>query len=101
MMDEPLDRYDELGLVARQGNRIMRFSPFNAYAARDGWVTIGVVTREDWASLLGVMGREDLAAHPDFGRVEWRIVHNDEVDRLVLRPDPDHVAVRVDDGTDG
>ena len=83
MMDEPLDRYDELGLALRQGNRIMRFSPFNAYAARDGWVTIGVVTREDWESLLEVMGREDLAAHPDFGRVEWRIVHNDEVDRLV------------------
>jgi crotonobetainyl-CoA:carnitine CoA-transferase CaiB-like acyl-CoA transferase len=83
MMDEPLDCYGELGLALRQGNRIMRFSPFNAYAARDGWVTIGVVTREDWESLLGVMGREDLAAHPDFGRVEWRIVHNDEVDRLV------------------
>jgi len=83
MMDEPLDRYGELGLALRQGNRIMRFSPFNAYAARDGWVTIGVVTRGDWESLLKVMGREDLAVHPDLGRVEWRIVHNDEVDRLV------------------
>lgn len=83
MMDEPLDRYGELGLALRQGNRIMRFSPFNAYAARDGWAAIGAVTREDWAALSRAIGRAELAAHPDFGRVEWRIVHNDEVDRIV------------------
>jgi len=31
MMDEPLDCYPELGLAMRQGNRIMRFSPFNTF----------------------------------------------------------------------
>jgi len=83
LMDEPLDRYAKLGLAARQGNRIMRFSPFNAYPARDGWVTIGVVTPSDWQALVKTMGREDLAEHPDFRRVSWRIVHNDEVDEIV------------------
>lgn len=83
MMDEPLERYGELGLALRQGNRIMRFSPFNAYAARDGWVAIGAVTREDWEALSRAIGHAELAAHSDFGRVEWRIVHNDEVDRIV------------------
>jgi len=83
MMDEPLDAYDQLGLAARQGNRIMRVSPFNAYRAQDGWLTLGAATHADWLALLGVMGREDLREHPDFGRVEWRVPHNDEVDRVV------------------
>jgi formyl-CoA transferase len=83
MMDEPLDSYEALGLAARQGNRIMRFSPFNAYRASDGWITLGVVTRDDWHGLLAAMGREDLRKHGDWSRVEWRIRHNDEVDRVV------------------
>jgi formyl-CoA transferase len=48
VLDEPVDSYERLGLAARQGNRIMRFSPFNAYRARDGWVTLGAATHEDW-----------------------------------------------------
>jgi len=83
MMDEPLDAYETLGLAARQGNRIMRFSPFNAYRAKDGWLTLGVVTREDWHALLDAMGRADLRSHPDWSRVEWRIRNNAEVDRMV------------------
>lgn len=83
MMDEPVDSYEKLGLAARQGNRIMRVSPFNAYRAKDGWVTLGAATHADWLALLGVMGREDLRQHPDFSRVEWRVPHNDEVDRIV------------------
>lgn len=83
MMDEPLDCYERLGMPARQGNRIMRFSPFNTYRARDGWVAIGVATDIEWDRLATVMGREDLRTHPDFTRVEWRIRNNDEVDRLL------------------
>ena len=47
LFDEPLDCYERLELPLRQGNRIMRFSPFNAYPTRDGAVTIGVATRQD------------------------------------------------------
>jgi crotonobetainyl-CoA:carnitine CoA-transferase CaiB-like acyl-CoA transferase len=83
MMDEPLDAYEKLGLAARQGNRIMRVSPFNAYRAKDGWVTLGAATHADWLGLLRAIGREDLSTHADFSRVEWRIPHNDEVDRIV------------------
>lgn len=83
MMDEPLDAYEKLGLAARQGNRIMRFSPFNAYRAKDGWVTLGVVTKADWLGLLQAMGREDLRGHADWSRVEWRIRNNEVVDRIV------------------
>lgn len=83
VMDEPVDSYAQLGLAARQGNRIMRFSPFNAYRAKDGWITLGAATHDEWLALLGAIGREDLRAHPDFSRVSWRIPHNAEVDRLV------------------
>ena len=34
-------------------------------------------------ALAAAIGRAELAEHPDFSRVSWRIVHNDEVDRLV------------------
>lgn len=83
MMDEPLDSYGKLGLAARQGNRIMRFSPFNAFRAKDGWLTLGAVTNGDWLALLRAMGREDLRGHPDFERVEWRIMNNEAVDAIV------------------
>lgn len=83
MMDEPLDCYEQLGVSLRQGNRIMRFSPFNAFPASDGWVVIGVATDADWRRLLGALGREDLLEHEDFARVSWRIVNNDAVDAIV------------------
>lgn len=83
VMDEPVDSYQRLGLAARQGNRIMRFSPFNAYRARDGWLTLGAATHEDWLALLRTLGRDDLRDDPDFSRLDWRIPHNGEVDRLV------------------
>ena len=97
MMDEPLDCYEALGLAPRQGNRIMRFSPFNAYAARDGWVAIGAVSREDWHGILKTIGREDLCADPQMNSVEWRIAHNEGIDAMIAlwtrtRPIADIVA---------
>ena len=95
MMDEPLDCYEKLGLAARQGNRIMRFSPFNTYRACDGWVAIGAVTPSDWQALAATIGRADLAEHSDFGRVSWRIVHNEEVDRLVSAWAGEHTVAEI------
>ena len=83
MMDEPLDCYESLGLDLRQGNRIMRFSPFNAYRAKDGWITIGTTTPTEWNELVGVMGREELASDPDYSQMAWRLAHNEEVDALI------------------
>jgi crotonobetainyl-CoA:carnitine CoA-transferase CaiB-like acyl-CoA transferase len=83
LMDEPLDCYAALGLAPRQGNRIMRFSPFNAYRAADGWVALGAATAEEWNALARAIGREELRAHPEFDRVGWRLAHNDEVDAVL------------------
>jgi len=95
MMDEPLDCYARLGLAERQGNRIMRVSPFNSYRARDGWVALGAATPEDWRAIAAAIGRADLAEHRDFSRVSWRIVHNAEVDRLVSAWTREHAVDEI------
>jgi CoA:oxalate CoA-transferase len=83
MYDEPWDCYETLGLPFRQGNRIMRFSPFNTYHAADGIVAVGAATDADWINLLEVMGREDLKNEPTYMDRGWRISNNAVVDDVV------------------
>ncbi|MEQ8708199.1 MAG: CoA transferase [Rhodospirillales bacterium] len=81
--DEPWDCYEALGLPYQQGNRIMRFSPFNTYTAADGQVALGAATQKDWIALLDLMGRDDLKSDTGFMDTGWRILNNDTVDRVV------------------
>ena len=84
IFDEPIDCYQRLGVQTRQGNRIMRFSPFNVYRAIDGWVAIGTATHAEWLTLLDTMGQGDLPRErPEFLQASWRIANNDEVDAVV------------------
>jgi crotonobetainyl-CoA:carnitine CoA-transferase CaiB-like acyl-CoA transferase len=83
VLDEPLDCYNRLGLQLRQGNRIMRFSPFNTYPTRDGTVAIGAATDEDWLALLKVMNRLDLAQDERFMSTGWRVKNNAQIDSIV------------------
>jgi formyl-CoA transferase len=83
MYDEPWDCYAAMGLPLRQGNRIMRFSPFNTYPAADGVVALGAATAADWLNLLELMGRDDLRAEPGFMDAGWRIANNAAVDEVV------------------
>lgn len=83
IFDEPLDCYAQLNLEPQQGNRIMRFSPFNTYRTSDGWIAIGAATNAEWIALLDVMDRADLKTHPDWSRVGWRIENNASVDALI------------------
>lgn len=85
IFDEPLDCYPQLGLQPQQGNRIMRFSPFNAYRTSDGWVTIGAATNDDWLSLLDVMDRADLKEDLNLMSVGWRLANNAKVDEVVAQ----------------
>ena len=83
--DEPIDCYDRLDLAPRQGNRIMRFSPFNIFRARDGWVAIGAATNTEWLALLDAMGRADLKDDAGMMDIGWRIVNNARVDEAVTQ----------------
>lgn len=83
LFDEPLDCYERLGLDYRQGNRVMRFSPFNTFPTRDGWIVIGCGTEAMWRALCSAMGRDDLVGHCDWSRMAWRVANNDQVEDLV------------------
>ncbi|MBT5498636.1 MAG: CoA transferase [Alphaproteobacteria bacterium] len=83
IFDEALDIYDDLGMDFQQGNRIMRFSPFNAYPTQDGWLVIGIGHDAMWRSLCTLIERADLGDHPDWGRMDWRVAHNDQVDAVL------------------
>lgn len=83
LFDEPIDCYARLGLAPRQGNRIMRFSPFNVYPATDGWVAIGTATHDEWLALLDAIGRSELRGDANMMNVAWRIVNNAAVDEIV------------------
>jgi crotonobetainyl-CoA:carnitine CoA-transferase CaiB-like acyl-CoA transferase len=83
VLDEPLDCYADLGMDRRQGNRIMRFSPFNTYSTRDGTIALGAATNEDWLALLRVMDRLDLAQDEKFMNTGWRVGNNAVIDAIV------------------
>ena len=85
IFDEPIDCYERLNLALRQGNRIMRFSPFNVFQASDGWVAIGAATHSEWLALLEAMGRSDLKDDVNMMQIGWRIVNNAEVDAVVTQ----------------
>ena len=85
IFDEPIDCYETLDLAPRQGNRIMRFSPFNIFRAKDGWVAIGAATHGEWLALLDAMGRADLKDDKGMMDIGWRIVNNDAVDAVVTQ----------------
>jgi formyl-CoA transferase len=83
LFDEPLDCYARLGQTAQQGNRIMRFSPFNAYRTADGSITIGIALEAEWRALIELMGRPELARDPRFCDVAARIACNEDIDAIV------------------
>src|SRR5262249_12556219 len=67
----------------RQGNRIMRFSPFNTYPTRDGAIALGAATNDEWLAVLRAIDRMDLAQSEEWMNMGWRVSHNAEVDAIV------------------
>lgn len=83
IFDEPLDCYEQLNLPLRMGNRIMRFSPFNSFRTRDGWIVVGAATTEHWHSILRAIDREELIGDARFEETTERLSRNDEVDTII------------------
>ena len=83
LYDEPWDCFGELGLEKRQGNRIMRFSPFNFYSAADGGIEFRAATEKDWLAITDMIGREDLRTNPTFSNLGNRIKNADQIDHIV------------------
>ena len=83
LYDEPWDCFEALGLKKRQGNRIMRFSPFNCYAGKDGTVVLGAASEKDWISILKMIGQTDLQYEDKFSTISKRIENNSEIDTVI------------------
>ena len=83
LYDEPWDCFEALGLKKRQGNRIMRFSPFNCYAGKDGTIVLGAASEKDWVSILRMIGQSDLQYEDKFSSISKRIENNSEIDTII------------------
>jgi formyl-CoA transferase len=97
VLDESPDVWEALGIGPRQGNRLPRGSPFNAYPTADGWIAIGTATEVEWSRLLDAVDRADLRGDADFMSRAWRIANNGRVDAVVAawtaeRPTAEAVA---------
>ncbi len=70
---------------ARTANRHggLGLAPYNAYRARDGYVTIMCVTTGHWGNLVRAMGRAELAESPRYIDHAARSSLMEEVDALV------------------
>jgi CoA:oxalate CoA-transferase len=69
----------------RTGNRHggMAESPYNVYAASDGFIAVLCVGETHWQSLLQALGRYDLKDDPRFSTLKERVERMEEVDSIV------------------
>lgn len=67
------------------GNRYPAMCPHNNYPCQDDdkWVSIGVKTEEEWASLCQAMGKPELSRDPRFGDKFLRMKNVVELDNLI------------------
>ncbi len=70
---------------ARTGNRHggLAVSPYNVYAASDGYVVLNSPTDIHFRAICGVMGRPEIAEDPRYATREARVAHMYEVDALI------------------
>jgi len=70
---------------ARTGNRHggLGISPYNAYAAQDGYVVLNAPGDHHFRAILDVMGRVDLTDDPRFASRSARVVNFAAVDELI------------------
>lgn len=59
------------------GNADPSIAPFDVFAAKDGYVAVGVGTSAQWARLCEVMHREDLIHHDQFDTNQKRVENYD------------------------
>jgi formyl-CoA transferase len=71
--------------LPRLGNQFRIAAPASAYPARDGWVAAGVILDSHWRKLAALVGRPELASHPDYATTAARVARRAEVDGLLAR----------------
>jgi formyl-CoA transferase len=69
--------------LPRLGNEFRIAAPANAYRCQDGYVMAGVLLDSHWKLLARLIGRPELADHPDWASAAVRLSHRREVDALL------------------
>ncbi|WP_417722662.1 CaiB/BaiF CoA transferase family protein [Salipiger sp.] len=69
----------------RTGNRHggLGVAPYNAYAAKDGYVVVNAPSDRHWAAISEVIGRPELAEDPRLRTRTDRVVNHELVDQLL------------------
>jgi crotonobetainyl-CoA:carnitine CoA-transferase CaiB-like acyl-CoA transferase len=68
---------------ARLGSRHPNLTPYQAYAAADGWLVVGAGSEELWRRLCVAIARPELAADPRFASNAARVGHREALDALL------------------
>jgi crotonobetainyl-CoA:carnitine CoA-transferase CaiB-like acyl-CoA transferase len=79
--------YDQLGMIReRNGNRMENSAPIDNFLAGDGnYICIVAGADANFHRLCEVMGRPDLAAHPDYNTASARAANGDAINAEVAR----------------
>jgi crotonobetainyl-CoA:carnitine CoA-transferase CaiB-like acyl-CoA transferase len=68
------------GSPRRMGNRHPSMAPWNAYAARDGWLLLCSASDDMWGRVCDVVGRPELKSDARFRKMGGRVAHAEEAD---------------------
>ncbi|HVH06273.1 MAG TPA: CoA transferase, partial [Myxococcota bacterium] len=69
--------------VARVGNQHPFTAPYDAFAARDGWVAIATASNKLFRALCGAIGRPELPDDERFRSHRGRAAHRREINAIV------------------
>ncbi|MBI3968272.1 MAG: CoA transferase [Chloroflexi bacterium] len=83
LVEREISNYSLLGEIPTRGKDVL-FAPCGPFKAKDGYVSIAVVTEEQWANLCRAMEREDLIDHPQLARGPLRAANLEELVRPLV-----------------
>jgi formyl-CoA transferase len=90
LLDAMIDSCTGLHTLAARGvptprlaNTYSFAAPANAYRCSDGWVHAGALLDSHWQRIARLVGRPELAEHPDYAAIPDRIARRDEVDAIL------------------
>jgi formyl-CoA transferase len=69
--------------LPRMGSQFVVAAPAGVYRASDGFVMLGVLLDAHWRILARLMGRAELADHPDYATGQKRVGRREELQALV------------------
>ena len=67
----------------RMGNTYAFVAPGNTYRCHDGWVFAGALLDAHWKRIAVLIGKPELAEHPDYSTIPGRLERREEVDQIL------------------